>query len=437
MSILKTIIKSSSAWAIADQVIASAGNFATALVLARGLPTAEFGVFVLINSACLIGIGLHGNLIISPLVVLGVSGDRDRSRIYPTVALMFTLAMLPAVALVVLPASQLLHRGATGILALIYVLAWQFQETMRRTLISRRRYRDAMWGDGFSYVGQAMIVALLFQRPGMTLNLAFLVMAATSLAAATLQGWQLKLVSASLSELRKYAFEFWVLGKWLAIVSLISLIASPLFPWLLNWFHGKEAVAIFQATMNVFGLANPLILSIPAIIMPAAANLLSGSGATGRRSLIDLSMKHVLLFEGIIAPWLLLLLLWPHEVLTLIYGKASIYSGQTGMLRLGVLVCIFNIPMAVMQAALTGVRKTKSNAVMYGVGSITSLVFAPIAIFAGGVFGAMLSEAVTRGSCLLAAMRSLYAIPAISHSLGDSADAEYEALRAQSRKGVF
>ena len=64
---------SNSFWAIADQGIASAGNFATTLLLARALAPAEFGTFVLLNSACLVVLGFQGNLVSTPLVVLGAS----------------------------------------------------------------------------------------------------------------------------------------------------------------------------------------------------------------------------------------------------------------------------------------------------------------------------------------------------------------------------
>jgi len=390
-------MKSGSAWAIADQAVASAGNFAITLLLARGLAPTEFGTFVLMNSACLIVFGFHANLIVSPLVVLGASATASKSRTYLTVALMLTLALLPVSFLVVFSASASLHREVTGLLAVNYILAWQLQETTRRALISKLRYRDAIWGDAISYLGQALLVGLLVMQPRFTLNETFGVMAATSVVAAAIQCWQLRLAPTTWSQLLVTGTEFWTLGKWLAVVSLTSMAAGPLFPWLLNWIHNKEAVASFQAVMNVLGLANPLILSISAIVMPVvAARLFERDGHTSK-ALLDLTMHYVPWFELLLAPWFLVLTIWPHSVLMSFYGKASLYGNQTVALRVGVLVYVLTVPMTVLGAVLTGSGRTRSSAAMQGAGAVASLVCAPPLILAGGVVGTMLAEIVARG----------------------------------------
>jgi O-antigen/teichoic acid export membrane protein len=407
---LQRLMKAGSTWALADQMVASAGNFATALILARALPPSEFGTFALINSVCLIAFGLHANLIISPLVVMGASASAAEARIYPTVALGFTLALLPISALAVFIASVSLHREVTGLLAIFYILALQLQETTRRALLSRLRYRDALWGDAISYPGQALLVVLLFMRPGSTLNQAFALMAATSLAAAALQFWQSKAAPATWKEYRANGIAFWSVGKWLVVASITTIVAGPLVPWLLNWFHGREASAAFQAVMNVLGLANPLIVSIPTIVMPAAANFLSAHGQYTKKSLFDLAMKYVVQMELILAPWFAVLMLWPHSALMLFYGKASEYGSQTLALRIGISVYLLTVPMTVFGAVLTGSGKTKSNAAMQVSGSVASLVCAPPLIFAGGVPGAMIAETLSRG------VRTFLGIKAISAS---------------------
>jgi len=408
---LQRLMTAGSTWAIADQMIASAGNFVVALLLARGLPPAEFGTFVLLNSVCLIVYGFHTNLVVSPLVVFAASASAAKTRIYPTAALAFTVALLPVTALVVFLASLSLHRELTGALAILYALSWQLQETTRRALTSRLRYRDALWGDAISYLGQACIVGILTLHPGMTLNVVFLTMAATSLVAAALQCWQAGLAPATFAQLRECRTEFWTLGKWMVVVSLTSMIAGPLFPWLLNWFHGRESAAAFQAVMNVVGLVNPLIISIPAIVMPVAANFLRNPGGSPRRSLLGLAMKYVAQFELLIAPWLLILLIWPHSALIWFYGKTTAYGNQTFVLRLAVFVFVLTVPMAVFGAVLTGSGKTKSNAAMQGAGALASLLCGPLLIFAGGVTGAMMAENVSRGVRALMGIRALFPSP--------------------------
>jgi len=406
-SALQRLMKSGSFWAIADQGIASAGNFVTSLLLARSLAPAEFGTFVLLNSACLVVLGFQGNLIVSPLVVLGASGSVGRTRSYLTVALVFTLALLPVTALVVLPAAVSLHRVITGIFALIYVLSWQLQETPRRALLSAFRYRDAIWGDAISFLGQALLVSLLVIRKHVTLDEAFVLMAATSLIAAALQSWQVRLTRTSWAEIRDCGVQFWALGKWLAIVSLMTAGQGPLFPWLLSWFHGREAAARFQAVINVWGLTSPVINSIPAMVMPATAAFLVAKDNRTRKTLLAFGMRYVVQLELILAPLFLAVALWPQLALTLFYGRSSVYVTQTLALRIGVIVFMITVPMTVFGAVLTGAGKTKGNVTMNGAGTLASLLSAPPLIFAGGIVGAMGAEIITRAVRVLWAIRLL------------------------------
>src|SRR5579863_8038325 len=383
-------------WAIADQGIASAGNFATALFLARALPPIEFGTFVLLNSACLVAFGLQGNLIVSPLVVLGASESKTRISSYLTSALLFTLALTPVSALLVLPAAASLHRIATGTLALLYLVAWQLQEGTRRALLSRFRYRDAILGDAVSYLGQAALIALLWAHRSASLERAFALMAATSLIAAALQSWQVRLAYTQWTDVCETGVRFWELGKWLGVVSLLTIGQGPIFPWLLNWFHGRGAAAGFQAAMNVCGLVNPIINSIPAIVMPVAAALLLTNESRSRRKLFKFGMKYVMQMEILLAPVFIILGLWPQAVLTMFYGRHSVYVNQAQTLRIGAIVFIVTVPMTVFGAVFTGAGKTKDNVKMNGIGTFISVLLGPVFIYVGGAVGAMWAETATR-----------------------------------------
>jgi O-antigen/teichoic acid export membrane protein len=175
----------------------------------------------------------------------------------------------------------------------------------------------------------------------------------------------------------------------------------------LNWFHGTEAVAAFQAVLNVLGLANPIILSIPAILVPVTANFLLARNDHGSRSLFGLGMRYAVQIELILAPLFLVLAIWPRTALILFYGKASAYCNETSVLRIAVVACVLQIPLTVLLAVLTGAGKTKSSAVVLGAGTVASLACAPPLIYAGGVGGGMLSLIANRGTCVLLAINLL------------------------------
>lgn len=404
-SICQRVSKAGSVWALADQVVVSIGNFGSTLLIARGLPPAEYGTFVLISAACLVAFGIHTNLMVSPLVVRSATADAAKTRTYSGSALLLTLVVLPLSALVVVPAASSLERQTAGLLALVYVLAWQLQETTRRTLSSKLRYREAIWGDAISYVGQAVLIGLLIRKGWATLDRAFAVMAATSLIAAAMQGWQARVKRVTWAEFLETGIEFWNLAKWLVLGGITGIIASPLLPWLVNWFHGRQATASFQAVFNVLGVANPVILSIPALAMPAAANLIAR--ADPGKTLKGLALKYALRFELLLSPWFLTLECWPHNVLARFYGGASVYCNETLPLRIGVLVYLLTVPLTVFVAVLTGAGKAKSNAATQGSGAIASLLCAPPLVIAGGVPGAVLADMIIRGVKLVFSYRLL------------------------------
>jgi O-antigen/teichoic acid export membrane protein len=188
--------------------------------------------------------------------------------------------------------------------------------------------------------------------------------------------------------------EFWQLGKWLTISSAAGIAAAPLLPWLLNWSCGRTAAAEFQAVMSVLNLTNPLILSIPAIVIPAVAASVSAGGASlNPRSV---ALEYVAQFELILAPLMLAMLIWPRWILTLFYGAASPYTGQALTLRIGATACALSIPLSVLQSVFAGKGKTRNNAILQTGGSLPALLGAPLFIYAAGIPGAMLAETTNR-----------------------------------------
>ncbi|MGC2299628.1 MAG: hypothetical protein WA476_12555, partial [Acidobacteriaceae bacterium] len=349
----------------------SAGNFATTLVLSRWLAPSEFGTFALINSLCIVANGFQSNLIICPLLVLGGCEAGKSSRTYPTVALVLTSLLFPFWLIAIFAASVYLHRETTCLLAMVSVIAWQFQETTRRGLFAVHRHSAAVWGDLISYPGQALLIALTMEAHG-TLNGAFIVMAATSAAAALLQGWQGGLVAVKWQECIQVGRKFWKLSKWLVLSSAAGIAASPLLPWLLNWAHGRSAAAGFQAVMSVLNLTNPLVLSITGIVIPAVAA--SVSAGDPLRNSLRVALRYVAQFELILAPLMLAMLLWPRWILTIFYGAASPYCAQSLTLRIGTLACVLIIPLTVFHSVFAAKGKTRNVAIFQAGGSLPALL---------------------------------------------------------------
>jgi O-antigen/teichoic acid export membrane protein len=391
----KWLTRGGSGWAIADQIFVSGGNFATTLVLSRWLPPAEFGTFALINSVCLVANGFHSNLIICPLMVFGGSEAGKQRRGYPTAALVLSSLLFPFWLMAILVAAFYLHRGTVGLLAVLSVFAWQSQETTRRALFAVHRHRKAIWGDLISYPGQAALMLVLMVKMPPTLGGAFAVMAITSFGAAWLQSREVNAAAVRWQECVRVGAEFWQMGKWLLLSSAAGIAAAPLLPWLLNWAHGRTAAAEFQAVMSVLNLTNPLVLSITAIVIPAVAGTVPAGDS--RRDAWSVALRYVAQFELILAPFILVMLVWPRWILTVFYGATSPYAGQMLTLRIGALACALSIPLSVLQSVFAGKGKARNNAILQTGGSLPGLFGAPLLVWVAGVPGAMAAETMNRG----------------------------------------
>jgi O-antigen/teichoic acid export membrane protein len=380
-------------WALADQGVVSIGNFGCNLLLARHLPAAEYGTFVLMLSAILIANSFHSAIIISPLVVKAAPASEDEQRRYATGSLLFT-CVLSVLSVAVLMASALsLGAVRIGIIACLSAVAWQLQESMRRTLIAQRRYSAAIWGDGISYVGQAVAVFAIIHAGFLSVEKAFVALAVTSLLAAFVQALQVRVGTVSLPSLLSNAREFWTLSRWLLPAAVVGTLTTQAFPWILNWTQGRGHAASFQALINVLGITHPVLLSVSALVLPAVAAV---KGARRFAEARRIAWSYTWQFEAMVAPYLIVLLIWPGAILRLFYGPLSPFASLTTPLRLMVITYAFAFPLMVWGAALTGVEKVREGFRVQLLGATTTVVIGFPACLFLGVSGAAVGDAVSR-----------------------------------------
>ena len=375
-------------WAMADQLVVSGGNFATTFVLMHLLPTASFGTYALINTVILVANGFHANMIICPLVVYGVQERDFPYRRYPTAALLFSSALFPVWLALIVATSVYLRQILPGFAAALAVLFWQFQETTRRTLFAVGQHRTALWGDIISYPMQAILIWVVMHFLHGQLGACFVVMAVTSFAAALLQAWQGRLQILSGASLLSIYNEFWTIAKWMILTSLAGFASAPLLPWLLNWARGREAVAAFQAILSIMNLTNPLVLSIPAIVIPAVA--------AGRYSVRQAFWRYTIQFELFMAPFLFFLFFFPRWALMHLCGNHPEYFEQTTALRIGVCACLLAVPLSVLQNLFAAIKQTRNNAIVQSIGVGCSLLIAPVLVYFAGIVGTIQAEVFAR-----------------------------------------
>ncbi len=409
-------------WSLFDQGAVSLGNFLTQMLLARNLSGSDYGVFALVYGVLFFLISSLGTVVTYPLSLKGASADSgELSRLTGT-SLWFDLGLVLPEALIVLCAVAVLHHVGLFLFVLLALVFWQFQETLRRALMARLGHRDAAWGDGLGYLGQAAAILVLARMGALTLVSAFLAIAATSLVASVVQFVQVKPRAVGICETRTLAVEYWRLGSWAFCTNATNGVTQQAFPWALGLMFGTAEAGSFQAVVNPLKAFNPAIVGAQNLIVPAAATAHREHGfRAASRSGLAYAAGGAILFS----PYLAALLIWPHTVLGLLYGFQSPYSH----LELGLQICAvayaFGYWAEIVTSLLNGLGLPK-NAFLAQLGATAAAVGIGLPLtIKGGLVGALGSVGIC---ALVKAGIALCAVRAGSRNEGAEALVDRAAL---------
>jgi O-antigen/teichoic acid export membrane protein len=319
-----------SLWALADQGVVSLGNCATNVMLARGLASTQFGAFAILLEAMIFLNTLQAALVIYPLSVRGAVLDRNGLRRLAGACLLLTLALALPLSVAVFTAADAVTTPIIGILAILALVLWQSQETLRRAMMAHGGYRRILPADVVSYLGQAGFVFAMLMTRTLTVERAFIVMALTSAAAVAVQVGQIGPRFDSIRSLRATATDFWNLGRWVMLGNFTAVITTLSCSWTLAYFHGTGDVGRFQALANLMKLSNPLTICMAGLIVPAAARAFRTQGMPAAQRV---AVRYGLLTAAALAPYFLFLVLAPTTSLHLVYGSQTEYALLGNQLR--------------------------------------------------------------------------------------------------------
>lgn len=373
-------------WALVDQGAVSLGNFTTQIILARSLSRSNYGIFTLLFGILLISFTCQFGLITYPLSLKGATVGKIELRELAFASLILTVLLVCILAPIVFGTTLVLRVASFGWVVILAMLLWQVQETFRRALMAHLRNRDAVWGDSLSYLGQAAVLLVLARNGGVTLERAFVVLGLTSAAAALLQSAQLGLVVVPVRRVTALAREYWAVGRWALLTGINEAASRQAFPWALALLYSPTEAAYFQGVMNLVGASHPVLFSTNNLIVPAAAHAHKKGGVL---SAWRTSAHHAWFGVVLLMPYFLLLMIWPHAFLSLLYGRFSPYAALGPGLRLAVLAYSFIYSSVVLEAFLYGLGRSRLVFAASLGGTALALVPSAVCIAYYGVTGAI------------------------------------------------
>jgi O-antigen/teichoic acid export membrane protein len=391
------------AWAIADQCTVSGGNFLTNLILLRTLLPIEYGTFALILNSIIFFNNIQQAIVGYPVCVRGARAhSRQFRRILAFAIFVTTLLLLtvlgPALALVGIS----LHRPTLILGAILAMLFWQLQDTLRAGFISKLEQKRALVGDAISYAGQAVLLSMICFRSTPSLNVIFWTIAGTSLLAFFCQIWQARPSVPPLRTLRPLVREFWFLARWNVVAKVLGFLTVQAFPWLLLIRHGRAEVAAYQAIFQILAFTNPLLFGIGSLITATVAKDRNFRPSSVRAYLVAVTVA--------VGGYLVLLAAAGPSVMRLLYGSRSQYLRYAPLLRLFAAAWFFWMILLLAVAVLGGLRRPRALFVVQLSGAAAAILIALPWIYWKGLiavaFGMLVVNTVMAGTGVLLILRS-------------------------------
>jgi O-antigen/teichoic acid export membrane protein len=315
-----------------DQAIVSGSNFATGIILVRGLGLVDFGIFTVAYSMLLLANSIQLSFISSPMLTLGslCSTVEERRRfvrgifgaqvVFGLIAAIVSLAA--AIAFIVL------SRGVAtvgAVLAFVMALvAYLMQDWLRRYYFTIDRAATAVWNDAISYLVQVLVLCVLSQLHGLTVESAFWAIAMTSGSAFAL-GVFMERLRFDLPEARK---------AWRQCRSIsVNLGISNQLQWLVYQgamlvgagVVGPQAAGAVRATQNAIGPVNVAFQAMENIVPIRAAEEMRRGGV---RSVASFLLRFGLIGFSALLFVFLAVSLFSGRFLTFFYGgQLQLYAG--------------------------------------------------------------------------------------------------------------
>ncbi|MGA3131263.1 MAG: hypothetical protein ABSD59_10710 [Terracidiphilus sp.] len=270
---------------IVDQIIVSGSNFATGVILVRGLGLTEFGKFAVAYAILLLANSVQLSFISSPMITLGslctTAADRKRFvRGMFGVQLIFCFiaaaASLAAVIVYIVLSGTAASVGMVAAFCAAVAL-YLMQDWLRRYYFTAGKAAASVWNDVISYVGQIVLLGLLLWFRRLNIETAFWAIALTS-GLAFAMGARLERMGCNLAQTR----ESWQQAKKISM----HLGISNQLQWLVYQgamlvgagIAGPQAAGGVRATQNVIGPVNIAYQAMENIVPIRAAEEMRRGG---------------------------------------------------------------------------------------------------------------------------------------------------------------
>ncbi len=382
-------------WALADQLLISGANFATMILIARGLSPEAFGWFALAFSVVLFANNIQYGLVTQPHNVLGTT-RRGEEYVRYTSSTALSQILIGAAGAVLALLSWLVAcavgwSAASIILPLApLIFVFQLQEFVRRALYTQQRIAAATFNDVMTYGSRVVVLVVLWWYGTLSVSSALYAIAGTAAIGTVIGFVQIRKTLAGRFDASAFR-ENWDFGKWLVGTELVGYwLSTQLFVYLAAAFVGVWAAGVLKALDVAFGPARVLTLALCNVLPIRFARTLEERG----NSALDAQLRNTLLVSvPILGGYCLLIAIFAKPALELLFDDK--YLDQAPVLALYAAYAFVSFLSMILATALRAKRLTQQVFLNRVLASAVAIPFGCVMIFFFGVFGAVLGMVST------------------------------------------
>jgi O-antigen/teichoic acid export membrane protein len=322
-----------------DQGVISLSNFLATIILARNVDPTQLGVYGVGFVTLRLVRAFQDGLIVQPMNVFGAGMEQDEFKQYATNTSLFQIGLALISASVVAVSGWVLTElgndtaGPTLFALWLPFLWWQMQEYLRRMLYTRGLVLNAVISSFIANGVRIAIMIYLVNQGTLSGVTGLEAIAWGSFVALfpslwyTRHHWTRKLVNLKGTWRRNWSFGRWLLGS-----TLTNWVAVEFYPILTAGLVSFAAAGAYRALQNLVAPIHLLLRAVDTFLTPRAANLYEKNG---QRALTH-TLRSIYLALGIpVLGILIIAMLFPEQLLTLIYGDTYLaYSNGVVLMAL-------------------------------------------------------------------------------------------------------
>jgi O-antigen/teichoic acid export membrane protein len=374
------------AWALADQVLSSATNFALSLFVARWLAPKAFGSFALAIAAWITLLGLCRAALVQPYVV---EASRERlpewrasTRSAGGAVLVAGICGGAVIALVGVILGPGTPTGQAFVILGGLAPFLVVQDFWRFAAFSRNRARAAVANDGLWAIVQAAFLLLIVRHHATTAT-AMVAWGAGAVAGAFLGTLQFRLLPSLSRATLRWARRISRWGGWFGLSNGLYAGGNQAVAVIVAAGSGPAALGGLRGVQTLLGPAQLVAQSGDAVALPAGSRHYA---ADGNRGLTGFAVRYGVLLTVLLGGFGAVLVIGRSSILRFVLGPKFVPYGSLVLpLALGLVATSWSLSSSVaLRSALKGRQLAQGEAL----GAVSRIVLVAVLLHFDGVVGA-------------------------------------------------